>query len=621
MKQSEVHPTNINSQQNTAALIRVYKQVFLVRNRITLILFGTSTLLFSSIIYPQSRYEALLEERLAEIDTDPTNASLLNEIGSIYESIADYKVSMRHFESMSYYKAALSYYKTTFKVDPSLKSGISLKKDVERVLHKLHQTGFQDEIQLPPIILTPSEKDVASALEKLRVNPNDLDAAYTMALHYYINKEYNSAIIEYLKIAKATPNPDIYYTIGDVYSKMNEYQKAITFYQKSIRLKPDIIRVYSGIGNAYYQLGKYDHAIVYCLLADGIAREEYGFILAPLAVAYLKRGKLEHAEQIATKVIAKDTTYAEAYYVLGSVLYEKMNFQESEKYLRFYLKQSPKGEYASEVERTLKELAKSPKLTKSSKDAEVYRFPEWNFELRADLMWHPQNMALLREMFGQEAAGAILLLEKSNSDLMVSVTITDLIFYPEVKTPEDYAELVKKFRPDEVSHVVEPLKGFKLNGYIGAKRVYTMSGMATIIGYTFIKDGKAYLVGGQDMSATRALNPEEFRSRFAQNRKELEKVMNTFRFLDVSGNELADLFRNKPSFMKVVWGLVWQIPLYTVFGSIDWIPLFLSIFWLALWNRIMFAPMYYGQESPGCLLAIAPFAQLFYLFCCIRALF
>lgn len=627
MNQEKLHSEVVMPLLDDWNVVRINRQLILI-------FFVFLSLQPSFLLHSQDRTEArwkkLINDKLLEIEAAPNNVDLHNEIGNLYEKLGDFKATIRDDFSYSYYKAAMAHYKLAYTLQPLLGLSRHGLQNLEQVRTKLSQQSFEDELQLPPMVFAPSESDVSIARRKLLDNPNDLDAIRKIALHHHTNHEYESAISEYLKIAKAQPNADIYYTLGRLFTFVKDYRKAIEAFQKAIRYQPDIVRVYSGVGYAYYQLANYDNAIVYYLLANGLGRE-YNFIQVDLAKAYQKKGQLELALSTVKKVIAKDTTDSEAYYVLGSVLFDKNEFQEAANHLKTYLAKQPKGEYVDEVRTMLEKISTQHQSPTPVLEKGVYRFPEWNFEMQADESWQKLDMALLREQFGDAVAGGVLILQKVNTDLMVSVTIKDLTPFPEVKTPQDYEELLRRLSPYEVIDEIEPLEEFTLNEYNGAKRVYTMGGFAIIVGYIFIRDDnrKAYLIGGLDRSAGLARNLKEFRSAFAKNRKELEKVMNTFKFLDIEQIKKDQikklLWGENPTVVSAIWGFVGRIPLSSKFGVFfEWVPLFFSIVWIFLWYHVMRGIEHFATatgQPPGCLYAFTQFAQLFYLFCCIRAVF
>lgn len=244
----------------------------------------------------------------------------------------------------------------------------------------------------------------------------------------------------------------------------------------------------------------------------------------------------------------------------------------------------------------------------TSTDDPYFRSDQWNFEIRAGRDWQIVDLAPLRRMFGTAADGAIVAFEHKSTGINLTVTVVDLRRYPHVTTPEDYYVIHRQRNPREINAMIEPPQRFILNGYPGMKRLYTsMGGLTTVYGYTFIKDGKAYLVGGVGYS-----------NNFIQNRPAMEKVMNTFRFLDQPKN-LLDNF--EPS----LGAFLWHIPLSSQFGVYgEWpqlivsgICLFISYILLNLSASVAVAT----RQGPGCLFMIGQSGMWFYGFCCLRALF
>jgi hypothetical protein len=80
-------------------------------------------------------------------------------------------------------------------------------------------------------------------------------------------------------------------------------------------------------------------------------------------------------------------------------------------------------------------------------------------------------------------------------------------------------------------------------------------------------------------------------------------------------------------FLSRTWSIIWRIPWNAKFGILlEWIPLLISLGWLFLWYLIMVVvvrrAIAMGEEDPDTFfIQFTRFAQVFYLFCSIQAVF
>ncbi len=93
------------------------------------------------------------------------------------------------------------------------------------------------------------------------------------------------------------------------------------------------------------------------------------------------------------------------------------------------------------------------------------------------------------------------------------------------------------------------------------------------------------------------------------------------------GKKNHHFFPEDSSFLSKVWSVIWRIPWNTKFGILlEWIPLLISLGWLFIWYLIMVVlirrAMAMGDEDTDTFfIQFTRFAQVFYLFCMIQAIF
>ena len=101
------------------------------------------------------------------------------------------------------------------------------------------------------------EKQILKHLEKVKQNPNDVNARRTLAESYASSERYDEAIAQYEKLSELQPNsPKWHKTIGDLYGETNNterLQKAAAAYEKAIALDPNSYQFYETLAKLYLE--------------------------------------------------------------------------------------------------------------------------------------------------------------------------------------------------------------------------------------------------------------------------------------------------------------------------------------------------------------------------------
>lgn len=97
----------------------------------------------------------------------------------------------------------------------------------------------------------------------LKINPNSWEAYYDIALCKANLGNDTGAINDYTNASKINPreNVNIYINRGDLYYKINDFNKAIADYKFAIELNPSNYDLYLALGSSYRSLKNYDEAI------------------------------------------------------------------------------------------------------------------------------------------------------------------------------------------------------------------------------------------------------------------------------------------------------------------------------------------------------------------------
>jgi adenylate cyclase len=108
-----------------------------------------------------------------------------------------------------------------------------------------------------------------------------------------VERRFDDAIAEFERALALDPSlAEVYGSLGHTYSDIGQYEKAIEFLDRAIRLSPqnqDLAFWYSGKGRAYFGLEQYDHAIEWTRRAIAI-NPNYDFPLFVLAAALALTG-------------------------------------------------------------------------------------------------------------------------------------------------------------------------------------------------------------------------------------------------------------------------------------------------------------------------------------------
>lgn len=163
--------------------------------------------------------------------------------------------------------------------------------------------------------------------------------------------------------------------------------EAIAIIEKIISQDPDISNAYFTLGNIYFRLGQYDRAIenfqrVLALKPDDV------FAAINIANSHLRTGRAGEAEKFLLEFIHKAFPDSQIYFLLGNIKFFEKNYDEAIKYYQECLKLNPdsasaynalgavyfeRGEIEKAEENLLQALKLNPELTNANYNlAQVY---------------------------------------------------------------------------------------------------------------------------------------------------------------------------------------------------------------------------------------------------------
>ena len=164
---------------------------------------------------------------------------------------------------------------------------------------------------------------VARNKERVRANPNDVQAHKALGDAYLFLEEYENAFGSYKEVIRLKPDDaEAYRGIGEAHERVRQYPKALDFYREAVRLDPRFARAQTDLGKTLVRLFQYKDAIG--PLKEGIRLTPRGKVghddYFSLGEAYLHAGQYQEAVgayrqalEVAPQYSSTHTGIAEAY--------------------------------------------------------------------------------------------------------------------------------------------------------------------------------------------------------------------------------------------------------------------------------------------------------------------
>lgn len=169
---------------------------------------------------------------------------------------------------------------------------------------------------------------------KSAVSKPDYMYAYWGLGDTYFNLKKDKDAVEYYEKAYSlatlpADKESIGYLIAETYYGMKQYNNALTEYKKIVSRTGEFVDVDAYLGDAYYNLAKYDSAVIYYLKAiqlypagDPLLKKINFFT----GKSYRLLGKNEIAEKYLNDAIALDAKYGSAYWEKGILYANKEDY-------------------------------------------------------------------------------------------------------------------------------------------------------------------------------------------------------------------------------------------------------------------------------------------------------
>jgi tetratricopeptide (TPR) repeat protein len=150
---------------------------------------------------------------------------------------------------------------------------------------------------------------------------------FLLALSYVTIGKLNWAREELERLAQLSPSNAAYpYWLARIAYRKTDFNLAITYAQRAIRLKPAFMKAYDQLGLSYEVLGDHDEAIKAFQQAIELNRQlasHWPWPSMNLGVVLLRLGRLDDAESCLRESVAIDPHFPVAHYRLGQVLEKK----------------------------------------------------------------------------------------------------------------------------------------------------------------------------------------------------------------------------------------------------------------------------------------------------------
>lgn len=178
--------------------------------------------------------------------------------------------------------------------------------------------GITSEISGGTIIVPPGVEEIDKARDRLKKNPNDVEAHEIVALDAELNKNHELALQHYLAIAQARPHNGLLLSnIADKYLALGKSEEAIEWYEKALNESPSDLfmqETYGKLGHLYEKRSNLERAVANYMVAAYWRMEESSFVKwsQPLAKCFLKLGLYDEALLECRRLLSDNPNNVEA---------------------------------------------------------------------------------------------------------------------------------------------------------------------------------------------------------------------------------------------------------------------------------------------------------------------
>jgi len=165
--------------------------------------------------------------------------------------------------------------------------------------------------------------------KSLQLNPDNIGVVYKKGLLFVIGGLNQDAIKEFQKVLKEESGHALAYKgMGQAFFQMKKYDEAKKNYQKAIELDPGLWKVYNFLGIIYDYKEKYHRAIHKYNKAISLKPDE-GFLYNNLGVSWSLAGDYEKAINAFNKALETKYSKSKTYNNLGMALSKLGKYREA----------------------------------------------------------------------------------------------------------------------------------------------------------------------------------------------------------------------------------------------------------------------------------------------------
>jgi tetratricopeptide (TPR) repeat protein len=228
----------------------------------------------------------------------------------------------------------------------------SLKRwqEAALMLEKMDEARRDEKIlyDLLEVYESMSKKDeIVSVLRRLVMyDQRDVNLRYRLASLLEESDQLNEAILEYesiLKLVKKEEQLPIYKTLGYLYTKTNQINKAIASYLRAVELDKKDANLYYNLSSLYEKVGKKNKADFYLGKAVSLKSGDIESQLV-LAERLIKKGKRKEAEKHLKIVLKKKPNSTRALILMIDIAEKTGDKKKLKEIYRRMLSLDPKNE-------------------------------------------------------------------------------------------------------------------------------------------------------------------------------------------------------------------------------------------------------------------------------------
>ena len=194
--------------------------------------------------------------------------------------------------------------------------------------------------------------------------PRSCDAHLNLGLSFFHSGNDEKALEEYKKAIKLSEPGDFqhyvaFYDMALVYFLEKDYNTAIKYLKYTLNEKPDYSKAHYFLAKCYYELGNYEEALKFALKIEQIKEADYflyteNFYLL-IGAIYQKLNKLDEAKGYYRKALDFNPKESAVYLNLGLLYLQEGKEKESKENFLTFLKMSPNAPQAENLRKFIKE--------------------------------------------------------------------------------------------------------------------------------------------------------------------------------------------------------------------------------------------------------------------------